>query len=303
MDVGGPSPILSNGGFPFYLLIVDEFSRYSWFYPLQQKSQVFPTSVQFKIMAENMLSTNIKALQTIRARNLSIVNFIIYFSSGISHRQSCPYMLQQMQSVERKKHLVETGLALLAVSLFPKGHWEEAFQAAVFLIDRLPTKVLNHMSPCEKLTDRLPDHGFLRVFGCSRYPYLWPWTSNKLEHMTTRCVFLGHSPPHCGCVCLNHLTNKTFVSNHITFDEKKFLFTKSSSSSSSMSGTSTSFLLPISSLNIPSLSPPTSSSLHNLSPSQQPSPPPSSLSPSISDPIQPAPHSSHLPLLRLHLLL
>lgn len=83
--------------------------------------KTFPTSVHFKIMAENMLSTNIKALQTDEGKEFGNPQFHnLFISSGISHRRSCPYTLQQMQSVECKKHLVETGLALLAVSCFLK---------------------------------------------------------------------------------------------------------------------------------------------------------------------------------------
>ena len=40
-DVWGPSPILSNLGFRYFLLFVDDFTRYSWIFPLKNKSDVF----------------------------------------------------------------------------------------------------------------------------------------------------------------------------------------------------------------------------------------------------------------------
>lgn len=43
MDVWGPTPIVSNDGFHFYLLIANDYARFSWLFPLQQKSQVFDT--------------------------------------------------------------------------------------------------------------------------------------------------------------------------------------------------------------------------------------------------------------------
>lgn len=57
-----------------------------------------------------------------------------------------------MGSVERKHtYSVETSLALLASGLVPKQYWVEAFQTVVYLINRLPTKILNYISPYEKL--------------------------------------------------------------------------------------------------------------------------------------------------------
>jgi hypothetical protein len=59
---------------------------------------------------------------------------------GISHRLSCPYTHQQNGAVERKHcHVVETGLALLSHASIPLTYWDDAFQTAYFLINRLPT--------------------------------------------------------------------------------------------------------------------------------------------------------------------
>lgn len=61
---------------------------------------------------------------------------------------SCPYTPQQNGCVGRKnRHIVEVGLSLLAHSFAPKKFWSYAFQAAVFLINRLPTPILNFQSP------------------------------------------------------------------------------------------------------------------------------------------------------------
>lgn len=35
------SPIISNDGFRYYVIFVDFFTRYTWLYPLKQKSYVF----------------------------------------------------------------------------------------------------------------------------------------------------------------------------------------------------------------------------------------------------------------------
>jgi hypothetical protein len=48
----------------------------------------------------------------------------------------------------------------------PLKLWDEAFQTAAFLINRLPIPVLNHDSPIEKLFAK-PAYSFLRTFGCA----------------------------------------------------------------------------------------------------------------------------------------
>ena len=53
------SPVKSIGGCKYYVLFIDDYSHYSWLYPLQQKSDVFTTFVKFKTIAENLFSTSI----------------------------------------------------------------------------------------------------------------------------------------------------------------------------------------------------------------------------------------------------
>ncbi|KAM1365588.1 hypothetical protein PS1_044272 [Malus domestica] len=47
-DMWGLASVISNSGFKYYLLLVDDFSKYSWFFPLKSKSDVFSTFVVFK---------------------------------------------------------------------------------------------------------------------------------------------------------------------------------------------------------------------------------------------------------------
>ena len=76
---------------------------------------------------------------------------------GISHHVSCPHAHQQNGSAERKHHhIVEVGLALLAHASMPLKFWDEAFIAAVYLINRTPSKFLGFKTPMECLYDKKP---------------------------------------------------------------------------------------------------------------------------------------------------
>jgi hypothetical protein len=36
------SPTFSFSGYKFYLVLIDDFTHYTWTFPLRQKSEVFP---------------------------------------------------------------------------------------------------------------------------------------------------------------------------------------------------------------------------------------------------------------------
>jgi len=53
------SPISSVSGYKYYVLFVDDYSRFSWIYPLQNKSDTYSAFIQFKALVENQFSTTI----------------------------------------------------------------------------------------------------------------------------------------------------------------------------------------------------------------------------------------------------
>ncbi|KAM1900185.1 hypothetical protein ACFX14_029161 [Malus domestica] len=223
------SPTVSINGFKYYVVFIDDFSRYSWLYPLKFKSDVFSTFVAFKKLVENMFNTTIKSFQTDGGGEYLSNNFKAFLTHhGIHHRLSCPHHPEQNGISERKhRHLVETGLTLLAHSSFPTSFWDDAFHTANYLINRLPTKVLHNDSPFQKLFHKSPQYDFLKVFGCACFPYFRPYNSNKLQFRSKRCVFLGYSLNHQGYKCLDMSTGKIFVSHHVVFDETCFPYKES----------------------------------------------------------------------------
>jgi hypothetical protein len=144
---------------------------------------------------------------------------------GITHHVSCPHAHQQNGSAERKhRHIIEVGLSLLAIASMPLKFWDDAFLTATFLINLLPTKVLNFDTPTQKLLQVTPNYEPLRVFGCACWPNLRPYNKNKLSFRSKRCVFLGYSPLHKGVKCPDVSTGRVYISRDVVFDEKKFPF-------------------------------------------------------------------------------
>lgn len=91
--------------------------------------------------------------------------------------------------MERKyRHVVEPGLTLLALASLPLKFWDRAFQAATYLINKMPSDVLDMQSPYNTLYQSDPDYKIFKVFGCACYPHLGPKTLINFP-ITSRCAF------------------------------------------------------------------------------------------------------------------
>jgi len=83
---------------------------------------------------------------------------------------SCVETPQQNGVVERKhQHILNITMALIFQSNLPKLFWNFAASQAVFLVNKLPSKVLHNKSPYDILYDFSPDLTFIKVFGCEAF--------------------------------------------------------------------------------------------------------------------------------------
>jgi len=169
-DVWGPAPIVSPSGLKYYVHFIDDFSRFTWIFPLKQKSETMHAFTQFKAMVENQFNTKIKVIQCDGGGEYKPVQRMA-LESGTIFRMSCPYTSQQNGRAERKhRHIVELGLTLLAQAKMPRHYWWEAFSTAVYLINRLPSSINPNKSPYSLVYKKEPDYENLKPFGCACYP-------------------------------------------------------------------------------------------------------------------------------------
>ncbi|KAG8492176.1 hypothetical protein CXB51_009599 [Gossypium anomalum] len=227
-DVWGPAHVKSNG-FCYYVSFVDMYSRYTWLYFIKVKSEVLNCFLHFQQIIQAQFGYSIKLLQTDwRGEYRSLSTEL--FKRGIQHRITCPHTSEQNGVAERRhRQVVDMGLTLLAQASMPLEFWSSSFSHAVHVINRLPTPVLQGISPYEKLYKELPDYSHLRVFGYAYFPYLRPYNQHKLQFSSKCCTFLGFGPNHKGYKCLDD-TSRVFVSRHVVFDETQFPFQQGCSS-------------------------------------------------------------------------
>ena len=65
--------------------------------------------------------------------------------------------------------MLEVTRALMFQTNVPKVFWSEAILTATYLINRLPSTILNNKSPIEVIYKNKPNMDHLRVFGCVSY--------------------------------------------------------------------------------------------------------------------------------------
>ena len=98
---------------------------------------------------------------------------------------------------------------MLFTAQAPKPFLGEAVLTAAYLINRLPTQVLNKKSPVEVLSS--PPALFsnpLKVFGCVCFVHNHAPTREKLDPHAIKCVFVGYSPTQKGYKCYHPPTRK-----------------------------------------------------------------------------------------------
>ena len=214
---------MSSKGYRYYITFLDACTRYTWICLLKSKAEVNPSFLLFKTQVELQYSTKIKVLQTDCGKEFEALKSDLQ-ASDILFRHSCPYTHEQNGLIERKhRHVVETGLSLLAQASMPTCYWDEAFLSAVFLINRMPTAVIDNKAPFEVLNNHAIDYSLLKVFGCQCYPHIRPYNKNKLQYRSLPCVFLGYDVHFKGYKCLA-ASGRIYMVRNVIFNEKVFPF-------------------------------------------------------------------------------
>jgi hypothetical protein len=221
-------------GYKYYLVIIDDYSHYTWTFPLCLKSDTFTTISNFFAHVRTQFGASVKAVQCDNGREFDNSSARTFFlSHGAILCMSCPHTSQQNGKAEHTLRTVNNIVrSLLFQSSLPPVYWVESLNTATYLLNRHPTKTLGGLTPFFALYDTYPDYTHLRVFGCACYPNLSATATHKLSPRSSLCVFLGYSFDHKVYRCLDLHSNRIIISRHVTFDESVFPFSNMSTSAS-----------------------------------------------------------------------
>ena len=185
-DLWGPAPIPSTKGHRYYIFFVDDKTRYTWLFPITTKYQALDIFIIFK--KTNRKPTECKDQNTTNRHGGEFRIFELYLKKEvIILRHSYPYPYEQNGKIERKhRHIVETGLTLLAQAKMPLKYWQKAFTHTVFIINRLVSLVTRNKTPFELMYSLKLDYSQVKVFGCECFPHLRPYNKRKFDFHTSK---------------------------------------------------------------------------------------------------------------------
>ncbi|GJR07655.1 retrovirus-related pol polyprotein from transposon TNT 1-94 [Tanacetum coccineum] len=221
MDLFGPITPRSINHDKYTLVIVDEYSRYTWVYFLKKKSQAPQTIMSFIKSVENQNDIKVKQLRTDNGtefRNSTLVNFCD--EKGISQNFSSPYTPEQNGVAERKNRtLIESARTMLSGSIFSKQYWTEAVATACYTQNRSTIVKIHLKTPYEIFRTRILNISFLHVFGCQVYIHNHKDHLGKFDEKANDDYLLGYSLVSKAFRVFNTRRQQTEETYHITLDE------------------------------------------------------------------------------------
>ena len=147
----------SLGGALYYVLFIDDYSRYTVIYILRQKSETFAKFREYKALVENYYDRKIKALRSDHGGEYTCNQFTKFMrEEGISHEKTAPYSPEQNGVSKRaNRTLVGRAKTMILDGKISDNLWAEAMHTAVYPINRSPTRAKpKHKTPYELWTSQ-----------------------------------------------------------------------------------------------------------------------------------------------------
>nr|GEW49794.1 retrovirus-related Pol polyprotein from transposon TNT 1-94 [Tanacetum cinerariifolium] len=172
MDLCGPMRIASINGNRYVLVIVDDYSRYTWVHFLRSKDEALEVIIKFLKRITVLLKSPVIIIRTDNGTEFKNQVLKEYFDTvGISHQMSSVRTPQQNGVVERRNQtLVEAARTMLIFSRVSLFLWAEAIATACFTQNRSIIHRRFNKIPYELINGKKPDISFLDVFGALCYP-------------------------------------------------------------------------------------------------------------------------------------
>jgi transposase InsO family protein len=169
-------------GSRYFVIFVDDFSRYTWIYLMKNRSEVLTKYRDFAKMIQTQYSKAIKVFRSNNAREYRQTDFFTILKHyGTIFHTSCAGTLQQNGRVERKlRHILNTVRALTNAASTFISFWGEAAFTTVYTINCCPLPVIQNTTPYERLFGTAPNYNLLKVFCYVCFVLLQPHERTKL---------------------------------------------------------------------------------------------------------------------------
>ncbi|CAI7822430.1 unnamed protein product [Closterium sp. NIES-53] len=225
MDMWGPSRVRGQGHERYFLLFVDDYSRYTTVFPLRSKVDVTEVLIDWIRGARCQLSESfgsdlpVSRLHSDRGGEFSS-NLLRVFcrAEGIRQTFTLPASPRQNGIAEHRIGMVmDVACTSMIHAAAPHFLWPFAVQYAAHQINLQPRVSLPETTPTLRWTGKVGDAYVFRVWGSRAF--VRDTSADKLSSRAVPCVFLGF-PPDAPRWQFYHPTScRVLSSQDVTFDE------------------------------------------------------------------------------------
>jgi hypothetical protein len=210
---------MTRGGKKYFVIFVDDYSRFTKLYLLRSKDEALEMFIKYKIEVENQKNIRIKRLRTDRGGEYESNPFKEFCEqNGIIHEVTPPYSPESNGVVKRKNRTLKEMMNAMLVSFgLSTNMWGEAIFWACHIQNKVPHKKTDK-TPYELWEGRKPSLKYLKVWGCLAKVMLPEPKKRKLGSRTCDCVFIGYA---CNSSCYRFLVIKSDVLDYNTIIESE----------------------------------------------------------------------------------
>ncbi|GKB93054.1 retrovirus-related pol polyprotein from transposon TNT 1-94, partial [Tanacetum coccineum] len=172
MDLCGPMRVASVNGKKYILIIVDDYSRFTWVKCLRSKDEAPDFIIKFLKMIQVRLKTPVRRIRIDNGTEFVNQTLREYYEKfGISYETFVARSPQQNGVVERRNRtLIEAARTMLIYAKALLFLWAEAIATAYYTQNRSIIQLRHGKTPYELLHEKLLDLLFFYVFGALYYP-------------------------------------------------------------------------------------------------------------------------------------
>nr|GEY71084.1 retrovirus-related Pol polyprotein from transposon TNT 1-94 [Tanacetum cinerariifolium] len=155
-DLFGPSIVQSYEGNRYTLVIVDDYSRYTWTRFLKDKIKAFDQIDKFSNKIQNQLGCTIVSIRTddIREYDNEVKFKEFCNANGITHNFSAPRTPESNGLVKRKNRtLQEMSRTMLNEQSLPQRFWCNAKVTSTYILNRILVRAILGKTPYELLRE------------------------------------------------------------------------------------------------------------------------------------------------------
>ncbi|CAI5520326.1 unnamed protein product, partial [Closterium sp. Naga37s-1] len=225
MDVWGPARVRGQGHERYFLLVVDDYSRYTTVFPLRSKGDVTEVLIDWIRAARLQLRQSfgsdfpVLRLHSDRGGEFSSGLLRAYCRArGIRQTFTLPDSPQQNGIAERRIGMVmDVARTSMMHAAAPHFLWPFAVRYAAHQINLHPRVSRPETSPALLWTGKVGDASAFRVWGSRAF--VRDLSADKLSPRAAPCVFLGFPPDAPGWQFYHPTSRRVLSSQDVTFDE------------------------------------------------------------------------------------